>query len=383
MVKLIGLYNIGGFIQLADEKLPVNLQGPFCKVSFEPIDLNSHDQVKDYLLSIGWQPTEWNKSKKTGKITSPKLTEDSFDSIKDDTGKLVARRNVIVHRRRTIENYDDPDNKGILSKIRDDGRVPATGILCGTPTGRTTHSGAVCNVPKANKKVIYGKEMRSLFMTKYPYIMLGADLKGIEARILAHYASLYDGGEYADIVLNGDIHQRNADLIGSDRDTAKSFQYALFYGARAPKIAAICKCNTKQAQKHIDNFWVGNWGVKKLVDRLVSYYKKNKCIVGIDGRKFMIRAEYKILNSLIQGSSAIVFKKWGTIANQMLMENNCDCKQIIAYHDEFDYRCHRIDAYKSMQIIKAASIEAGKFFNITAVPILADVKVGTNWAKVH
>lgn len=333
-------------------------------------------------MSIGWKPTQWNKSKSTGLLTSPKLTEDSFESIEDDTGRLVARRNVIVHRRRTILNYDDPTGKGIISKIRDDGRVPATGILCGTPTGRTKHSGAVCNVPKASKKVIYGKEMRSLFCAKPPYIMLGADLDQIEARVTAHYAALFDGGAYTEIVLDGDIHQRNADLIHSDRDTAKSFQYAIFYGARAPKLAGICNCSTRQAEEYIKNFWEGNQGVKDTVDYIERYYKKYGFIKGLDGRKLMIRAKYKLLNSLIQTAAGIIFKRWGIIANKKLRDAGLDCKQIIAYHDEFDYRCHPDSQEESIRIIKESAVEAGEYYNLN-VPITVDVKVGASWAEVH
>ena len=208
--------------------LNYNIKGEYCKISIDPINLNSSDQVKDFLLSVGWVPTQYNINKETREPTSPKLTEDSYGSIKDDTGKLVARRNVLVHRRRTIENLKDPNNKGILAHIRDDGRVAATGISCGTPTGRTTHSGPVCNVPKAKPNVVYGKEMRQLFCVKDPYRMLGADLSAIEARVTAHWASLFDGGAYWNVIQSvPDIHQYNADLINNTRDVAKSFQYAL------------------------------------------------------------------------------------------------------------------------------------------------------------
>lgn len=121
----------------------MNIKGPFSKIEYKEINLNSSDQVKEYLLSVGWIPTQYNINKETREPTSPKLTEDSFKSIKDDTGRLVARRNILVHRRRTIQNYDDPENKGILSCIRDDGRVPAQGITCATPTSRSKHMRAV------------------------------------------------------------------------------------------------------------------------------------------------------------------------------------------------------------------------------------------------
>ena len=56
--------------------------------------------------------------------------------------------------------------------------------------------------------------------------MVGADLSGIELRMLAHYLGRYDGGRYADILLNDDIHQVNADKIGITRRQVKTVTYA-------------------------------------------------------------------------------------------------------------------------------------------------------------
>lgn len=362
--------------------------GPFTKIAYVPVDLNSSAQVKKVLLAEGWKPTTYNTT--TDPVTrkkirtSPKLTEDSYGSIVGTTGKMIARRNIIAHRRRTILNFKDPLNKGILSKIREaDGRCPAEGITCATPTGRTTHRNAVCNVPKAKESIPYGIEMRSMFCVKEPYIMLGADLDGIEARITAHWAWQFDDGAYWRVLQEcGDIHQYNADLISSDRDTAKSFQYAIFFGAQAPRLAEICKCSEAEAQAYIDKFWEGNYGVALLVESLEKFYKKNKYIVGLDGRKLKIRAAYKLLNTLIQGSAGIVFKRWGQIVNRKFEEEGIDCSQIIAYHDEFDYRCHPDCQERAIQIIEESAIEAGIYYGMK-VPITTTVKVGRNWAQVH
>lgn len=380
-----------------DDRDVLTVQAPFSRISYEKINLNSDQQIKKYLLSVGWVPTTWNykKDKETGffvkddrgrKIrTSPKITEDSFPSIKDDTGKLVVRRSVIMHRRISISNIKDPDNKGILAQIRSDGKVPAEGILCGTNTGRTKHKKAVCNIPKAKEKVPYGIAMRSLFCVREPHFsMLGADLDQIEARITAHYAALFDQGAYWRTLQEyKDIHQYNADMLGVDRDpTAKSFQFAIFYGARAAKIASIVGCSRGKAQEYIDTFWSGTQGVFKLIQALEEYYDQYGFIEGLDGRKLFIRAKYKLLNSLIQSGAAIIFKKWGVIANRKLEEAGMDCKQIIAYHDEFEYKCRDEHIELSTRLIKESAVEAGEFFRLK-VPITVDVKVGMNWAEVH
>lgn len=364
-----------------------SVQGPFTKIKFEKLNLNSHEQVKSFLLSEGWIPTTYNRVKNkdgTWRTTGPKLTEDSFHTIKGETGKLLARRNILVHRRRTIKNEKDPEGKGMLACVRDDGRVPANGVLCATPTGRTTHRDAVCNVPKAKEKVPYGIEIRKLYGAfQEGRRFMGADLDQIEARITAHYAAIYDGGKYWRIINEtGDIHQHNANLIGSDRDTAKSFQYALFYGAGVSKLADIIGCSTSKAKKHLESFWKGNQGVYDLVKGLEEQYKHYGFIVGLDGRKLHIRHDYKLLNSLIQSAAGIVWKRWGVIANERLRATGLDCPQVIAYHDEYEYDCDELEVPLAIPIIKTAAVDAGRYYNLS-VPITVDIKVGKNWAEVH
>ena len=58
------------------------------------------------------------------------------------------------------------------------------------------------------------ERVRKLFLATPGQVMVGADLAGIELRMLAHYLARYDGGRYGEILLNGDIHQVNADAIG-------------------------------------------------------------------------------------------------------------------------------------------------------------------------
>lgn len=361
----------------------MNVRGPFTRIRYKNINLNSTDQVKKYLLSVGWIPTQYNINKETREPTSPKLTEDSFSSIKDDTGKLLARRAILVHRRRQIENYKDPENKGLLAYVREDGRVPAEGITCATPTGRSRHRGGIVNIPKASDKVVLGKEMRSLFICKEPYKMIGSDLMSIETRILAHCAAQFDGGAYwTHVNTVPDIHQYNADLLGCDRNTAKVVQYSTFYGASAKKTSTTLGCSIEEAQERLDSFWSGNPGIKMLIDYLEKFYRKNKYIVGLDGRKLTIRGKHKLLNSLIQSAAGIIFKRWDLIATAELHRIGLDCTPIIRMHDEIQYRCLDVDVEDSCHVIVQSAARAGEYYELK-VPIGADCKVGSNWAMTH
>ena len=87
--------------------------------------------------------------------TSPKITEDSFDSIDESQGltlKLLKERMVWSHRRSLL--------RGLVELTRDDGKVEGRLNPCATPTARGRHRGIV-NIPAAY--ATFGRECRSLF----------------------------------------------------------------------------------------------------------------------------------------------------------------------------------------------------------------------------
>ena len=67
-------------------------------------------------------------------------------------------------------------------------------------------------------------------------VLAAADLAGIELRLLSHYLARYDGGRYASILLDGDIHQVNADKVGVTRSQIKRITYAFLYSAGNQKL---------------------------------------------------------------------------------------------------------------------------------------------------
>lgn len=210
-----------------------SVKGPYTKIQIKGLNPDSKDEVKELLLSLGWRPTEWNvrKDEKTKKFrkTSPKLTEDSYESLPEGLGTLVAEYNMMSHRRNWLLNQKDSD-KGALGHYsqRNDGRVTPDAFTCGTPTARYRHQGVVCNIPRITRP--YGPEIRSLFCVLAGCFQVGVDLSGIEVRCLAHFLLLGNykkARETADLILSGDFHSVNAKIWKVDRNTAKSILYAL------------------------------------------------------------------------------------------------------------------------------------------------------------
>ena len=168
-----------------------------------------------------------------------------------------------------------------------------------------------------------GPEFRELFTASPGKIMVGADLSGIELRMLAHYLGRYDGGRYADILLNDDIHQVNADKIGITRRQVKTVTYAFLYGAGNEKIGMSYdnSLQPKEARKkgqEIREAYVS--AIEGLADLLgaVSHKATQGHIMACDGRRVLVDSPHKGLNYLLQCSAGVVAKRWMVIANDLV-----------------------------------------------------------------
>lgn len=371
--------------------------GPFTRIGFEPINLNSSDQVKRYLLSQGWQPTEYNYRKDAkGYLvkdedgnpipTSPKLTEDSFDSVKGDIPKQVARRNILIHRQRMLKNTRrDGEEKGLLNAVRNDGRIEARCIPQSTNTGRATHS-VVVNIPSIH--AVYGAEIRDLFIVPEGYSMVGTDAAALEARIFAHFMLNYPGGdELANLVLHGDIHQENADMWGCSRNDAKSPYYALMYGAQIPKFSATLGVDLRTGSRHFDAFWTRYRALDLFKQDLTKAWearggKSGGYIRGIDGRKLHARSQHSLVNLMFQNAGSVVVKVAALYLDKWIIREELDAKQLIFYHDELEHEVLDAHVDRFLPLARQAFKKAGEFFKLN-VEIVGEPKVGRSWYDVH
>jgi DNA polymerase-1 len=359
-----------------------DIGGPFCKVSFEPTNLNSPEQMKAFLLTQGWKPTSY-----TGK-GSPQLTEDSYDSIKGELGQLIAKRAVLKHRAQMIFNITKKGElKGFLNTVRADGRIEAGAITNATNTGRMAHRNLV-NVPKPKDIGLWpsNTQLRELFIVPEGKLMMGIDADGLEARMEAHACYPYRGGkEYAHELIDGDIHAKNAKVFGTDRDGAKSPKYALTYGCQPPKLAETLGCSVEKATKLFNGFWRANTALSDFKKRITQYWKevgKKKYILGIDGRKIWIRSEHSIVNAYFQSTGSITVKVAALFLDKWLRKAGLKSQQVIIYHDELEYEVYPEEKEEVDRLARKAFEKAGEYLKIR-VPVTGSPSWGKNWKEVH
>ena len=262
--------------------------------------------------------------------------------------------------------------------------------LCTTSNRIHHHCSVATNTFRASHRkpnlaqVPSDEKFRKLFTASPGMVMCGADLSGIELRMLAHYLARYDGGRYAEILLNGDIHQVNADKIGISRRAVKGVTYCFLYGGSARRIGKTYdkqlsdnKAATKGKEIR-DAFIQAIPGLSELLSA-VKRRSATGSILAIDGRKLLVDSPHKALNFLLQGSAATIAKKWLQITHENLPPT---AHQLAFVHDELQYECKEEDVEDLKFLLELSAAQAGEYYKLR-VPIAAEAKSGRNWSEVH
>jgi len=228
------------------------------------------------------------------------------------------------------------------------------------------------------------ERFRQLFTASPNKVLVGADLSGIELRMLAHYLARYDKGRYTKILLTDDIHSVNAKRIGISRRDVKTVTYAFLYGAGDRKIGiSVDKLlSDEQAAKkgrQIRKAYVDAIpGLKELLEA-VKKASERGYVLGLDKRRILVDKPHKALNYLLQGSSAILAKRWMLLAHGHLPES---AHQLAFVHDELQYECNPSDIGYMKGCLESTAVQAGEFYKMRC-PVAAESQSGHTWADVH
>lgn len=369
--------------------------GQFSRISLRPVDLNSRNEVVDYLLSVGWEPLAWNYNDE-GKATSPKLNKDDpFEGVEGEAGTLVAKRMQCRHRRSLLE--------GLLQLVRPDGRIPSA-IAGMAVTGRAKHRNIV-NIPAA--KSFFGKECREVFIASEGRVLVSTDSDQNQLRQLA--ARMGDEA-YLEAIVNGrkedrtDVHSVAQRMAGLDtRDQAKTFQYGVLFGAGDAKTGKIVGGSAAAGKQLKETFFSNVPGLPDLLARLSKEWRQtakkkfnqkfnrveyfNGTITGLDGRPILVPSEHQILVYLLQSDEAIQLSaayNWtvAQLRKRYKYGVGGDVCAVCWYHDEYTFECIPEIAEDVKRISEEGIAWAGRFYKIPC-PHIGQGKIGANWFEVH
>ena len=343
----------------------------------KPANLGNLEQVKQYLYSIGWEPDDW-KMERLGREfikKTPKLTKTSLDKLGWD-GSAIHNWTTLRSRRGVVEGW--------IENLKNN-RLHGNLWVVGTPTFRCRHE-VIANLPAVTAEL--GKELRELLTAEPGRKIVGADSSGNQFRSLAHYAK---DDNLTNQIMSGDIHQYNADIIDTDRRTAKTWIYAFLFGAGATKLGKVLTGvgNIKRGKQSIEAYGNAIPGLKDLKDKLVSMWNVTDChssslegyIPGLDGRKVYTPQDYQTLNYLLQSCEAITTK--AAVAYQMrkIKEENLDAEPRLYYHDEVAWSAADKDANRVLEILIESFAEGPKEMGVDIMA--GEGTIGNNYAEVH
>jgi DNA polymerase I-like protein with 3'-5' exonuclease and polymerase domains len=349
-----------------------NPNDTFQRFNMIEADLGNMDQVRGMLLDNGWQPSQYTPK------GEPKITEDTLSSIKGDIGQKVLKYYQLRSRHSVLRGWIE------LAEANND-RVYVEAFNIGTPTYRQRHS-KIVNVPSSNS--FFGKEMRELFIADTDKVMVGCDSSGNQIRALGHYLN---SKEINDHILNGDIHQRTADVVGVPRQLAKSLLYATIFGAGFAKLGKMVNgIEDLEKGKEVKNkLYVAFPGLKELNNRLNKFFytTQNKDGMGfipaLDGRKIYAESSFKLLNYLLQAYEAITVKSAVVNAFKMFKEEKLNVDMLGLIHDEVQVQTKPENIKRVKEIL---SYSFGDFITKELelnIQMAGDAKEGKNWYETH
>lgn len=225
-------------------------------------------------------------------------------------GKLEdSTNNTFIHRLREYRGNQKVYTsfiEGTLEKMRG-GRIHPSFNVNGTVTGRISSSN-----PNMQQLPTDGG-VRGIYVPNFGHKFISSDYSQLEVTLAAHFSQdknllkiVHEGASQHDITAAG---------LGIDRQTAKTINFAMQYGAGLKKIQSILGCSDKAAQEALDKYWQTYEGLSVFIKNCHEAVDAGRPLVNPFGRQRHFptvfedkwareRAKRQAANSLIQGTGA-------------------------------------------------------------------------------
>ena len=340
------------------------------KVKYVPFNPGSRDMIAvAFMKKYGWKPTELTE---TGK---PQIDESILSGLKYPEAEILNEYLMLEKRIGQLNQW--------LAASKSD-KIHGDVNTNGAVSGRMTHSNPnIAQVPRCGSP--YGAECRALFgPTRKGWLQVGADAAGLELRMFAHYLAEYDGGDYGNVICEGDIHSHNQAMAGlKTRDQAKTFIYGLLYGAGDEKVGKIVEGSRADGHRLKEAFKKQVPAYVKLLNKLEYETARSRLLTGLDGRPLPVRSAYSALNLLLQSAGAVVMKKALIIMAKKMNDKYQGKFAFMAnVHDEVQIECDPTIAQDCGKIMTDSITQAGLALELKC-PLSGNFKVGNNWGDTH
>ena len=401
------------FTLLEERGLPKDYEGTVEVLSLEEDgNPNSHEQMKDWLFSLGWEPCTYayKRNKETGEVRKiPQIQQDkqhgpglapSVKLLFEKEPKLQVLDGL------SILNHRIGILKGFMRDVDEDGCIQAK--MAGlTNTMRWKHA-VVVNLPGIDKP--YGKEIRGCLIAPEGYEFCGCDLESLEDNTKRHWIYPYDP-EYVESMMTpgydphialakfaGEVSEKDANIFAEWKDEEeipaqfnpivkavkkirkmyKSVNYASLYSVGAETLSRTAGCSIPKASMLLDAYWKLNWSVKKF-----SEDQKIKKIGGqmwvfnsLSKLWYSLRAKKDVFSTINQGTGVFVFDTWVREIRKGGVRVACQ------YHDEVLFPVKKGYRDFTKRYMEKVMVEVNRKLSLN-IKVRYSVAFGGNYAECH
>ncbi len=386
------------FKLLEDCNLPEDYEGEVEWVrGYKEPNPNSHQQIKDWLYSLGWKPTTFKyvRDKDTGDIRKIEQINkqhevgvcDSVSNLFDVAPDLVLLDglSVLSHRISIL--------KGFLESENETGWIQAQ-IQGLTNTLRFKHK-TVVNLPGVDKP--YGEDIRGCLIAPEGSVLCGSDMCSLEDRTKQHYMWDYDP-EYVKEMLSDDFDPhvdlavtakmmtakqaedyKNGDHQYRDiRHNAKQGNYACTYGAGGATVARTAGISVREGEKLVEAYWKRNWAVRAIADDcIVKTCNKQKWLYNpVSKFWYSLRTDKDRFSTLNQGTGVYCFDMW--IENFRKKRSQLTGQM----HDEVILCIKEGSEEKARKLLKEAIKETNEQLKLNR-ELDVDIQFGKSYSEIH
>ena len=417
--KKDGTYSVTGakwFKLLRDHCLPEDYTGSVTVLkSIEEPNPNSHEQVKAWLFSLGWDPANF-KYEKNSDGTERKIPQVRIDG--DDGKELCPSVKLLIEKHPEVEILDGLTIlqhrisilNGFLDNQKEGFLVADVGGL--TNTLRFKHR-VLVNLPGVYKP--YGKEIRGSLVAKDGNVLCGSDMSSLEENTKKHFMFDYDPdfveemskpgfdahldlAKHAKAVIQEDIDfysyfkkkykdpeltpekEEKARFVSIDglRKQYKVANYACVYGVGAPKLARTTGLSLSLAGALRDAYWGRNWAVKALSEDVeIKHLNKEMWLFNPVSRLwYSLRYKKDIFSTLNQGTGVYCFDSW------IKEIRNVRPQLTGQFHDEIILEIKEGSEEKCRNLLNSAIEKVNNRLKLNVV-LSVDIQFGKTYADIH
>jgi DNA polymerase-1 len=243
-----------------------------------------------------------------------------------------------------------------------------------------------------------GREIRAAFTAAPGTQLLSADYSQIELRLLAHFSG--DPLLVHAYQNNEDIHTLTAsevfgvpaaDMDKQTRNRAKAVNFGIVYGISPFGLAAQLGIPISEAKAYIERYFARYSGVQSFIEKTLEETRKTGSVRTLFGRVRPIPdiesrnpnqrgfAERTAINTPLQGTAADLIKLAMISIDRQLAERALKTRMVLQVHDELLFE---VPASETAEVEELVRTEMEGVMKLN-VPLIADLKSGTNWRDMQ